>query len=84
MAKNVLNALLACNELPLVLLPQLVSIWCVNNFEIYQYTGCSHNIVGDAFTKFIHEIPPPLTAKDVIVSIIIIHILLFAYLSTAL
>ncbi len=37
----------------------------VNNFEIYQYTGYSHNIVGDAFTKLIHGVPPPLTAKNV-------------------
>ncbi len=67
-AKNALNALLGCNELPLLLLPQQVSM-SVNNFEIYQYTGYSHNIVGDAFTKLIHGVPPPLTAEDVIVSL---------------
>ncbi len=50
-AKNAFNALLDINELPLLLLPQQESIWCVNNFEIYQYTGYSHNIVGVAFTK---------------------------------
>ncbi len=52
---------------PLLLLPQQVSI-CVNNFEIYHYTDESHYIVGDAFTKRIHGVPPLLTAKDVIVS----------------
>ncbi len=67
-AKNALSALLGCNELPLLLLPQQVSI-CVNNLEIYQYTRYSHNIVGDAFTKLIRGVPPPLTAKDVIASI---------------
>ncbi len=41
----------------------------VNNFEIYQYTGYSHNIVGNAFTELIHGAPPPLTAEDVMVSI---------------
>ncbi len=63
-----LNALLGCNELPLLLLPQEVSI-CVNDFETYMYTGYSHNIVGDAFTKLIHGVPPPFTAKNVIVFI---------------
>ncbi len=28
---------------------------CANNFEIYQYTGYSHNIVGDAFTNLFTE-----------------------------
>ncbi len=64
MAKNALSALLGCNELPLLLLPQQVSI-CVNNFEIYLYTGYSHNIQGDASTKLIHGVPFPLTANCV-------------------
>ncbi len=62
MAKNALSALLGCNELPMLPLPQQVSI-CENNFEIYKYTGYSHNIVGDASTKLIHGVPPPLTAN---------------------
>ncbi len=62
-AQNAFYALLGCNELPLLLLPQQVSIWCVNNFEIV------HNIVRDAFAKLIHGVPPPLTARDVIVPI---------------
>ncbi len=55
--------------MPLLLLPQQVSICRVNNLEIYQYTAYSHNIVGDASTKLIHGVPSPLTAKDVIVPI---------------
>ncbi len=64
--KQAHNKFLACNEFSLLLLSQKASKYCVNNFEIYQYSGYSHNI---AFTKLIHGAPSPLTAKDVIVSI---------------
>ncbi len=61
--------MLGCNEFPLLLLAEQVSIRCMNNFEIYQCTGYSRTIVGDVLTKHIHGLTPPLTAKDVIVSI---------------